>query len=339
MISDDIKAFVKLGEFLQDDSSDVFKTIVDEANHSNGWFTPENIKNALQALSKNLTEKKLNHWLKKYKSSIEQKKSSYTVGVIMAGNLPLVGFHDFLSVLLSGNKFLGKLSSQDNKLLPALSKILIEFEPSFSERIIFEESFLKNFDAIIATGSTNSSRYFEYYFSKYPHIIRKSRNSVAVLTGNETPNDLKELGKDIFQYFGLGCRNVSKIFVPEGYDLTQLLDAFKSYKEIEYHYKYYNNYEYNKAVYLINNIKHLDNGFLLLKEQNEIASPVGVVYYEQYNKIEDAIQSIELHKENIQCVVTDKKIFKHAVPFGCSQSPELHDYADGIDTMEFLLNI
>src|SRR3972149_3042639 len=224
----------------------------------------------------------------------------------MSGNIPLVGFHDFFCVLMSGNIFVGKISSDDEFLLPAVSKILIEIESGFKERIHFtNQPFNKSsaISAFIATGSNNSARYFEFYFGKYPHIIRKNRNAIAILDGTETEDDLKNLGKDIFQYFGLGCRNVSKIFIPQDYNLDEFFSAIVDFGDVINHNKYYNNHIYYRTIYLLNKEKFLDNNFLMLKESEQIASPVATLYYERYKTKEELFKKLESQKDNIQCVV------------------------------------
>jgi hypothetical protein len=261
-----------------------------------------------------------------------------TVAVVMAGNIPAVGFHDLLCVLISGNRLMARLSSNDKQLLPAICDMLVGIEPGFADRFSFTEEQISGFDAVIATGSNNTARYFNYYFGKYPHIIRKNRNGVAVLTGNETEKELKALGEDIFTYFGLGCRNVSKLFIPDGYDVKILLDALQVFEKAGDHHKYHNNYDYNKSIYLVNGDDHFDNGFLLLKEDASIASPVSVVYFERYSAIGKLNDLINGNLEDIQCVVsTDRKIHG-AIPPGTTQHPKLWDYADGVDTMKFLVS-
>ena len=256
----------------------------------------------------------------------------------MAGNIPLVGFHDFLCVLLSGNKVLAKLSSNDNLILPFLSKILLEQNPELKAYINFTEEKLENFDAVIATGSNNTSRYFEYYFGKYPNIIRKNRNSVAVLTGNETHEELALLGQDIFRYFGLGCRNVSKLFVPEGYNFDAFYTSIFEFQDIINQNKYANNYDYNKAVYLMSNMNILDNGFLILKEDESFASPIACLFFEHYKDQSSLKEKLQLQEENIQCIVSNGW-FEDEIPFGKTQIPALMDYADSVDTLQFLLNL
>lgn len=325
-----INGFVKLGNFL---STEVFKNeeLINSASAHNGWFTKENIIFALKGWSEILTEEKLNKWLSPYNFPEKQPK---TVAIVMAGNIPLVGFHDFLSVLITGNKVLAKLSSNDTVLLPFLAKKLIEIEPGFAGLIEFTEERLSNFDAVIATGSNNTARYFEYYFGKYPSIIRKNRNSVAILTGNETPEQLDALAEDIFRYFGLGCRNVSKLFLPKDYNFDPFFNAMYGWKEIINNNKYINNYDYNKAVYLMSNIELLDNEFLLLKEDNGFSSPISVVFYQYYESEDELRKYLSENKEHIQAIVSEKDI-----PFGAAQKPQLWDYADGVDTISFLLEL
>nr|WP_297788025.1 acyl-CoA reductase [uncultured Allomuricauda sp.] len=339
-----IDAFVKLGKYLTDfcdkwysGDSEVdseFKETIARAGHHNGWFTEDNILFSLQQWGDLLTAQNITDWLYNYSFNSDSKPK--TIGIVMAGNIPLVGFHDFLSVLLSGNKVLAKLSSNDKVLLPYISNYLIEQEPSLVDKIEFTEDKLENFDAVIATGSNNTSRYFEYYFGKKPNIIRKNRNSVAVLTGNENEEELKALGEDIFRYYGLGCRNVSKIFVPKNYDFDSLFNALYHYKDIIHQHKYANNYDYNKAVYLMSEFKILDNGFLILKEDEALTSPISALFYSFYDDESSLRNKLQEMDEQIQCVVSNQD---NDVNFGDTQKPSLNDYADGIDTMEFLLKL
>ena len=260
------------------------------------------------------------------------------MGLILAGNIPLVGFHDFLSVLISGNNVLIKTSSNDQFLLPFLAKYLIAIEPELSNKITFVEGKLENFDAVIATGSNNTARYFEYYFKDKPSIIRKNRNSVAVLNGEETKEQLMALGEDIFRYFGLGCRNVSKLFVPKGYSFNAFFEAIFEYQDIIHYEKYANNYDYNKAVFLMSNFKLLDNGFLTIKEDSSYASPISSVFYEFYENLEELQIRLESESEQIQCIVSNNLV-KNSIDFGQTQRPNLWDYADNVDTISFLLTI
>ena len=298
--------------------------------HHNGWFTENNVRRALFAWSGELQHFRLEEWLNRYEWSNEG--SPRKVGVICAGNLPLVGLHDVLSVLLTGHIAFIKLSSDDNLLMPALLKVLFRLDESIEEQVVFAEGLMKDMQAVIATGSNNTSRYFEQYFGHLPHIIRKSRTSVAILSGKETDEQLKGLGRDIFAYFGLGCRNVSKVYLPEGFDIDRLYRALFEYNAVINHHKYANNYDYNKAVWLLNMEQLLDNGFLLLKEEQALASPTGSLYYEYYSDEEVLRSELASRSHEIQCMVSLLDI-----PFGGSQSPALWEYADGVDTLRFLL--
>lgn len=311
------------------------REIIDETKAHNGWFTEENVQFALKSWSEALSEKNIEKWVERYSISEATPK---TIGIVMAGNVPLVGFHDFISVLISGNKVLGKLSSNDAVLLPFLAEKLTAIEPGFRDRIAFTEEKLENFDAVIATGSNNTARYFDYYFGKYPNIIRKNRNSVAVLTGNETPEQLQGLADDVFRYFGLGCRNVSKLYLPKDYNFDTFFNAMFSWKHVINDTKYINNYDYNKAVYLMSDIALLDNEFMLLKEDSGFSSPISVVFYEYYDSLPALEKHLSENEADIQCVVSQAGL-KNELPFGSTQTPQLWDYADGVDTMEFLLSL
>lgn len=307
----------------------------------NPWFTEDNIRSSLQGICFMLGETNMNSWLKKYEQTKKEGRfSPLTVAVIMAGNIPLVGFHDMMCVLLSGHRFLGKLSSQDKKLPLFIGQLLTEVDSSLKDYLIFEDEIIKGFDAVIATGSNNSGRYFDYYFGKYPHIIRRNRNSLAILTGNETSDELEALSSDIYSYFGMGCRNVSRIMVPWNYDIAGLLDHFDNWAHLKDHYKFHNNYEYQKAVLLVNNIPHYDNGFSLFREDERLSSPLSVLHYTRYRSLDEASAFVSDHSEEIQCIVASGKIVLpgniSTVKPGNAQMPLPDDYADGIDTMEFL---
>jgi len=346
-----INAFSALGQFLEQFTSETpekkdavlnndsffseMQQKMQTAKHHNGWFTEDNLYFTCKSWAEALTEENINKWAANYSIPEVEPK---TVAIIMAGNIPLVGFHDFLSVLLTGNKVLAKLSSNDKQLLPFLAKYLISVEPDFKNLIEFTEGRLTDFDAVIATGSDNTARYFDYYFSKYPNIIRKNRNSVAVLTGNETKEEMELLANDIFRYFGLGCRNVSKIFLPEKYEYDQFFNGMFSWKHVINNHKYINNYDYNKAVYLMSNINLLDNEYLLLKEDTGYSSPISVTFYETYSKLEDVKQKLETESHKIQAIVSNAGI-DNEISFGEAQQPELWDYADGVDTVAFLLKL
>ncbi|MBW2960691.1 acyl-CoA reductase [Mesonia aestuariivivens] len=339
-------AFVNLGNFLTDfgngtfsEKNKKFYQLLEEKTevsiHYNGWFTKENILFSIHQWANALTLKNLEEWLSNY--SIE-KKAAKTIAVIMAGNIPLVGFHDFLSVLITGNNILIKQSKNDQQLLPVLVDFLIHENQGFKESITFTKERLENFDAIIATGSNNTARYFEYYFSKYPHIIRKNRNSVAIITGNESKEELAPLGDDIFRYYGLGCRNVSKIFVPEDYQFEQLFQAIYDWNSIVNQNKYANNYDYNKAVYLMSEFKLFDNGFLILKEDQSFSSPIATLFYEKYSNLDELNKQLQEDAEQIQCIVSLNLNPNH-IEFGKTQQPKLSDFADNVDTIQFLLNL
>lgn len=328
-----IAAIGKLGNFMLH-KDDELQVLIDSAQHRNGWFTPEEVNKAIVANGEMLKESDLTNWLSEYHITSDNPKQ---VGVILAGNLPLVGFHDVLAVLLTGNIALIKLSSQDEILIPFLLKKLKEIEPEFTDQIKFVER-LVDFDAVIATGSNNSSRYFDYYFSKVPNIIRKNRNSIALLSGSETKEELHQLGDDIFDYYGLGCRNVSKLLVPKDYNFVPFFEAIEPFNQILNHHKYQNNYDYNKSIYLINKNKHFDNGFLLVTESEKLTSPLAAVFYQEYESERKAVEYINEEQGNIQVVVTNMNINFDAsnVKIGESQSPKLWDYADGVDTIAFL---
>ncbi len=327
-----VAAFKVLGDFLLN-IDDQLDNLISGAKHKNGWFQETEVKRAFLANGHMLNEADLNYWINKYPTALKPKK----IGLILAGNIPLVGFHDILSVLISGNIALIKLSSNDDLLIPTVLKKLVEIEPEFIKQIKWVSK-LEDFDAVIATGSNNTNRYFEYYFKNKSSLLRKSRTSVAVLTGKETQEDLHKLGEDIFTYFGLGCRNVSKIYLPEGYDIATFYEGIVDFYEHINHNKYANNYTYHKAIFLMNLTQHFDNNFLLLKEDKAIASPLGVLFYEYYSDINELAQTLALQKENIQCVVS-KVAINDSLPLGKAQQPELTDYADGVDTVKFLMEI
>ncbi|TAD99628.1 MAG: acyl-CoA reductase [Bacteroidetes bacterium] len=331
-----ISAFSALGIFLKNLDQNEKEEWQFRAQNHNSWFTAQNVALAFEGLQNYLNENNLRQWLANYDLTATKSK---TVGVVMAGNIPMVGVHDWLSVLLAGHHLLVKLSSTDPFLIKKLSQILIEIEPKFANFITFTENQLANFDAIIATGSDNTARYFDYYFAKYPNIIRKNRTSVAVLNGTETPLQIQKLGHDIFDYFGLGCRNVSKIYVPKGYDFVHLLDNLESFNFVTNHHKYRNNYDYNKSIYLVNRELHLDNGFLLLNENSQLLSPISVLYYEYYDFAQDWKDKIFAQKDKLQCVISADSVFENSLDFGQAQQPNLWDYADGVDTMAFLRNL
>jgi hypothetical protein len=284
-----------------------------------------------------LEEEKLNEWILSYKQK-HTALNPHKIGVVMAGNIPLVGFHDLLCVLISGHILYAKLSSQDSALIKNIAKILIEIEPDFAERIIFAER-LNDIDAVIATGSDNSAKHFQYYFRKIPRIIRQNRTSAAILSGYETEQELGLLGKDILQYFGLGCRNVSKLYVPQNYSFDYFFQSIEYLKPVLQHHKYLNNYDYNKSIFLINKVEHFDNGFLMLRENENLFSSISVVHFEKYSGVGDLQARLGKWNEKIQILVGNHEIIPEGIVFGQSQYPSVLDYADGVDTMEFLLNL
>ena len=327
---------VKVASVLQNDLFfDEFANLIELSQSHNGWFTPEQVQFSVQSWAKALTEENLNQWLSNYDFSKTEPKK---IGLILAGNIPLVGFHDFLSVLISGHDVLVKTSSNDQHLLKFLAKYLIAIQPELNSKITFVEGKLEGFDAVIATGSNNTARYFEYYFKDKPSIIRKNRNSVAVLDGTETHEALVGLGEDIFRYFGLGCRNVSKLFVPKGYNFDNFFKAMYEFREVIQYEKYANNYDYNKAVFLMSNFQLLDNEFMTIKEDSSYSSPISSVFYEFYDNLNEVNSRLNNDLEQIQCIVSNNLI-ENSVSFGQTQQPKRWDYADNVDTLSFLSKI
>lgn len=346
-----INAFIKLGAFLSQFSSeefkknetvpqndlffDGFKHQIKIAQESNGWFTKANIVFALNGWTNSLNKTNLSKWVSAYNFNKTNQKN---VAIIMAGNIPLVGFHDFISVLISGHSVTVKQSSNDKHLLPFIAKYLEYVEPEFKGKIKFTEGQLEEFDAVIATGNSNTARYFEYYFKNKPSIIRKNRNSVAVLSGKETKEELENLSEDIFRYYGLGCRNVSKLFLPKNYNFDAFFNAMYKWHPIINEAKYANNYDYNKAVYLMSEFNMLENGFLMIKEDESYSSPIATVFYEFYEDFTTLNHRLLNEKENIQCIVA-KDFINNEIEFGNTQKPNLWDYADNEDTIAFLLKL
>ena len=337
-IRERIESFSTLGAILRDSLegkqtkySERLHHLIETQHLKNAWFTPDNVRLAIKSIAEQLTNENLTKWTDAY-PGLQQSHEPLTVGVIMAGNRPLVGFHDLLSVLITGNRLMAKPSSKDPDLIRFTGDILCDINKGFSEKIKFAGDILSGFDAIIATGSDNTSRYFDYYFGRYPNIIRRNRSSIGILTGNETDMELRDLGLDVFSYFGLGCRNISKVFVPSGYDLTKMTGQWGNYSGLINHSKYANNYDFNKAVYLVNKEKFTDTGFLLVKEDRGLSSPLAVLWFEYYNSPRELTEITGGLREKIQCITG-----KGFIPFGKSQSTALWDYADGVDTIEFLL--
>lgn len=327
--------FIELGRRLKNIDLVIYNEFIEQAFYKNPWFTAENIKLSFNGLIRYLEEDKIRTWLKRYDFT---KVNPKNVGIVMAGNIPLVGVHDMICVLLSGNRLVAKLSSQDEILIPLIADELEKIDPEIKNYLKFVDK-LKEVDAVIATGSDNTSRYFHYYFSKIPNIIRKNRTSIAVLNGDEKPDELKLLGTDVFSYFGLGCRNVSKIFIPEGYDIKVLISSFENFNHLINHNKYNNNYSYQRSIFLVNMTKHLDSGFALYQQCENLVSPISIIYYDYYKDI-DSLKNLLLPiKNKIQCIVSRPGLFDESVKFGNAQNPEIWDYADNIDTMKFLCEI
>jgi len=341
-----IEAFHKLGELFYDISSKkenskykkwitVFNKKINEAYQYNKWFTTENCLLSFKNWSKELTTLKLSKWLNNYELKNCSKK---TIVIIMAGNIPLVGFHDFICAKILNYKCLIKMSSDDKILLPIVIDFLDFILPGFKKNIEFTNKPLKKFDGVIATGSNSSFKYFEYYFKKYPKILRKTRHSIAVLDGNESKENLIDLGNDIFNYFGMGCRSVSKIFVPKNYNFDLLFESLFEFKEVIKNNRYANNYDYNKAVYLMGEKKITENGFLILKKDKNLGSPIACLFYDTYNSIKEIEKYIDNNSEYLQCIVSNFKL-SNSIPLGSSQKPKIYDYADKIDTLNFLLKM
>lgn len=335
-LEEKIHAFASLGNFLKNLDSHTFEELANKVVNNNSWFTPAHTRTALDGLSNFLEETKLRNWLDSYPKRASQ--SSRSVGLIMAGNVPAVGFHDLLCVLAADHIAHIKLSTTDRILIPWLMENLFSFALDLQRQVVWADR-LNGMDAYIATGSDNSARYFDYYFGKYPHIIRKNRTSVAILDGEESADDLANLTTDIFLYFGLGCRNVSKVFIKDRNQLQKILQATEQHAQILDHHKYLNNYEYNKSIYLVNQEPHLDNGFLLVRESEELVSPIAVLFYEYYDSNEGLSLRLDHLASKIQCVVSRQGWFPGSVPMGQAQFPSLTDYPDHRDTLRFLLDL
>jgi hypothetical protein len=332
---DRIKAFDQLGNHLRELSDEQRAELCYEAKSLNAWFNDASIEQSLRGIAYLLEPVTLKKWLERYKIVEATPKK---IGIAMAGNIPMVGFHDLLCVLITGNSAVAKLSSQDYFLMSYVINQLIKLESRFENQLNVAER-LNHVDAIIATGSDNTARYFEYYFRNIPHVIRKNRSSCAIIMGEESPEEIVKLGIDIFSYFGLGCRNVSKIYLPQGYDIKCLLEPLQRYSGVINHNKYVNNYDYRKSILLVNRQPHFDNGFILLVENTSVVSPVAVLHIEYYASLEDLNTRIDSQKEKIQCIVSAQAWYKESVPFGKAQLPEPWDYADQLDTIQFLLAI
>jgi len=332
----DLQPFVQLHDYLRKIDPEELNEWIYRAEANNPWFTAENVKSALEGIVELLEPHALEKFYTSYKKNLQPRK----IGVIMAGNIPAVGFHDMLCVLLSGNILYAKLSSDDSVLIKKLAALLITFNPLFQERIFFVEQ-LKNMGAYIATGSDNSAKHFEYYFRNTPNLIRKNRTSVAVINGEESQNELMQLGEDVFNYFGLGCRSVSHLYFPEGYSPVTILSAWEGkFSAVRNHHKYMNNYEYNKAILLIDQVHHFDSGYLLLKESDSIFSHIATLTYSYYRSKKELAELLQANKDQLQCIVSAKQneLFQ-SISLGQAQHPAITDFADGVDTMAFLTTI
>jgi hypothetical protein len=316
-----------------------FRNLIAREHFYNPWFTEEFVKKAIRGIVLMLDREVLHTWLDPYRGSLEQSGKERTVGLVMAGNIPLVGFHDLMSLLAAGHRVLARPSSKDDRLIRAVADMLVDTDPSLKDRIEFTEGYLRGVDAVIATGSDNSARYFDYYFRDLPHIIRKNRNGVAVLTGQESREELERIGDDIFTFFGLGCRNVTKLYIPESFKVPSLMEVLEKYGYLYQHHKYGNNVDYYRAIYMMNRIPFFDNGVLLVKEDRAIASPVGVVFYERYSDIGTVQEVLVSCDKEIQCCVSVHPAIPAAIPPGTTQQPMPWDYADGIDTIRFLTEL
>jgi hypothetical protein len=335
-----IVLFRGLGKSLsQKIETEEFNEVLAFAKSKNGWFTIDNLKKSIQTIvDKYLVESELRNFVALYPKEYFEPKESKKVGIVAAGNIPLVGFQDIIHVIMTGHVAVYKASSQDEILIQYILKDLKSINPDIEKALVLADR-LNNLDAYVATGSGNTSRYFDYYFGSKPNIIRKNRTSVAVLTGEENKIELSDLGNDIFSYFGLGCRNIAKLFVPEGYDFTPFFEAIEYWNTISMHSKYNNNYDYMKSIYLVNGVQLLDNGFLLIKNDENLASPISTLFYENYTDLDSLAKRLESQKEEIQVVVSKLPITENSYRFGDSQSPGLADYADNVDTIKFLATI
>ena len=329
-LSQYIKDFLNKNQEDYNDNDSDFELLLKRSEIENPWFTIENQKFALKQWTDLLTEENIADWLKEYQIS----KTTKRVGLILAGNIPLVGFHDVISVVLSNHIPVIKLSSKDKYMIPFILRKWNEFSEGNVSFEFVER--LENFDAVIATGSNNTARYLEYYFKNHLNIIRKNRTSIAVLKGDETEEELKLLAEDIFRYFGLGCRNVTRLFIPQDFVIDRLFESFLDFQEIINHNKYANNYDYNRAVYLLNQDKFWDNNFVMLKEDEKLFSPLSVINFSRYSSLDEVKSFIAENEENIQCVVAKDELGLDSIKLGEAQNPGLNTYADNVDTMKFL---
>lgn len=343
-LAERLESLEALGHYLRQEEDEYLAALQQRTAFHNPWFTLPHQQQALSAICKHfLDASALADWVAPYTQQIEAKPSEgyplKTVGLVLAGNIPLVGFHDILCVFVAGHRSQIKLSEKDKFVLPYLIKVLCRLAPKAADYFDFVEQ-LKGFDAVIATGSNNSARYFEAYFGKYPNIIRRNRNGVAILTGQESSKELRALGGDIFQYFGLGCRNVAKLYVPEGYDFRALLEVLHEWKELQNHPKYRNNFDYHYALLTLNKTPFYHNGAIILREDTAMLSHIAGLYYEYYSDLQLLEKALHNRREEIQLLLCQEPVVAiPSKPFGEAQQPKLNDYADGVDTMAFLLEL
>ncbi len=336
-LAERIDLLVYLGEYLQTNNEQL-ETLLRKSYHHNPWFTNENYNKAIKALTTSFLQRdKLEEWVAAY--DFDKTDGGKSIGLILAGNIPLVGFHDVVAVFLTGHFSKIKISDKDQFVLPHLIEVMTAKDNRMKDRVTFVER-LKDFDGVIATGSNNTARYFEAYFGKYPNIIRKNRTAVGVLDGKETADEIFELGKDIFNYFGLGCRNVSKIFVPKDYNFDLFMETTHKFNDLANHNKYKNNFDYNFTLYILNQRYHLNNGCILLVEDKSLHSRIASLHYEFYDNKLDLQKRLTEDQNEIQCVVSNSKFEDVSnFNFGQAQKPGLMDYADGVDSIEFLLTL
>ncbi len=349
--SEAIKSFNQLGnelrEFLKEPSlpkHEDWNTALKLAEQQNGWFTRDSILSALKGIEPWLNIKMLEEWLAKYPELQKENTKPITISVVMAGNIPMVGFHDFVCILITGNNISAKQSHADNILMKFMAKKLIAIEPEWEKHIQFIEKLSPSANAIIATGSNNTAKHFEYYFRNVPHIIRKNRNGIAILDGTETSEEIGKLGEDIFSYYGLGCRNISKMYVPQDYDLGIFFRGIEKFSNVINHHKYANNYTYNRTIFLMDGKVFTDNNFLAVIEDKAIPSSIAVLHCERYNDLPTLAKSLSTQKELIQCIAANERVIKKLdelpIPIVClgdTQSPKLWDYADGVDVVKFIM--
>jgi len=316
-----------------------FNDVIENEVNYNPWFTRENVEFALKHWGNLLQKENLEKWINLYEINKFESVNPKNVLIIAAGNIPLVSFHDIISVFITGHYSIVKTSSKDSNLLKTLLEVIKQGFPEIESYIKIQEGIVNKYDAVIATGGVQSQRYFEYYFGKYPHIFRSHKNSVAILRGDETFYELEQLSNDVFRYFGLGCRSVSKLYVPQNYNFDYLIEAFKKWEHIFYHHFYLNNFDYQKTIYILNKISFKDAGFYMLKESEEIYSPIGVIFYEYYSDISILASKLKTLSLHIQCIVSKENKYINSIPFGMSQKPNLWDYADNVDVVKFLIQL